>query len=76
MIVMGFWELIDVEKGKGNMLIYMLVFLFKEVCNVLWKVFVEDLEWKKVVVELQKDGKIFECIELVFMVFIDYFLVC
>lgn len=72
MTVMGFWEPIDAEKGRGNTLIYMLAFPSEEARHEAWKAFAEDPEWKKVAAESQEDGKILERVESTLLAPTDY----
>ena len=46
----------DVEKGKGETLIYFLAFPSRDQATKSWKAFVDDPEWQKVFKESQPDG--------------------
>ena len=72
MDVLGFWEPIDPEKGKGTQLTYMLAFPSEEARADSWKAFGQDPEWKKVAEESQKDGRLITKIDSVLMSPTDY----
>lgn len=72
MDLVGFWTPRDEEKGKANTLVYLLAYPSREAAKVSWKAFHEDEEWKKASKESEKDGKIVERVESVFLDPTDY----
>ncbi|HEU5117417.1 MAG TPA: NIPSNAP family protein, partial [Isosphaeraceae bacterium] len=67
MTSVGYWTPIDEKDGKGKTLIYLLSFPSREAARESWKAFGQDPEWKKVQAESEKDGKIVERVESVFL---------
>jgi hypothetical protein len=58
--------------GHENTLIYIISHASREQAKANWAAFVADPEWKKVAEDSQKDGKIIDRIESVFMDATDY----
>jgi hypothetical protein len=71
MTIIGFWNPSKAEDADKT-LIYLLAFPSQEAADQSWKAFVADPEWKKVKDESEKDGKLVEKIERVFMNPTDY----
>ncbi len=67
MTSVGYWTPMDEKDGKGNTLVYLLSFPSREAARASWKAFGQDPEWKKVQAESEKDGKIVERVESVFL---------
>ena len=67
----GYWVPQD-EPARSNTLIYVISHASREQAKANWAAFIADPEWKKVAEESQKDGKIIEKIESVFMDAADY----
>jgi len=71
MTIIGFWSPID-EKQAEEKLIYILAFPSKEDADKSWKAFRDDPDWKKVREESEKDGKLVEKVESVYLNPTDY----
>jgi hypothetical protein len=70
MELVGFWTPQD-PKDKDK-LVYMLAFPSRDAAKASWKAFGEDPEWKRVAAESEKDGKIVQKVESVYMDPTDY----
>jgi hypothetical protein len=57
MTIIGFWMPIKQTEGEEK-LIYILAYPSKEAADKSWKEFREDPEWKKVVAETEKNGRL------------------
>src|SRR5215472_10742131 len=57
MTIIGFWMPTKQKEGEEK-LIYILAYPSKEAADKSWKAFRDDPEWKKVVAESEKDGKL------------------
>jgi hypothetical protein len=55
---LGYFHPTDADKGAGNTLIYLLAYPSREAAAASWKAFSDDAEWKRVLAESQKDGKL------------------
>ena len=55
-----------------NTLIYVIAHKDKDAAAASWKAFREDPEWKKVAEETQRDGKLVDKVESVYMTATDY----
>ena len=67
----GYWVPADSPKSE-NTLVYILAHKSREAAKASWAAFVADPEWKKISEESQRDGKIVERIESVFVDATDY----
>ena len=67
----GYWVPQDPEKSKTT-LIYVISHASREQAKKNWAAFVADPEWKKIAEESQRDGKIIDRIESVFVDATDY----
>jgi hypothetical protein len=67
----GYWIPQD-NPGHENTLIYVISHASREQAKKNWAAFIADPEWQKVAEESQKDGKIIEKIDSVFMDATDY----
>ena len=67
----GYWTPQD-SPGKENTLIYVVAHASREQAKANWAAFIADPEWQKIAEESQKDGKIVEKIESVFVDATDY----
>ena len=63
-----YWTPVD----KPNTLIYVIAHKDKDTAAASWKAFIADPEWKKVAEETQRDGKLVEKVESVYMTPTDY----
>ncbi len=57
MTIVGFWMPQPQKEGEEK-LIYILAYPSKEAAYKSWKAFREDPEWRKVVAETEKDGRL------------------
>jgi hypothetical protein len=69
--VVGFWSPIDSAQVEKK-LVYMLAFPSKQAAEASWKAFHNDPEWKAVHAESEKDGKLVERVESVYLNPTDY----
>jgi hypothetical protein len=69
--IIGFWNPSKAE-DTDKTLIYLLAFPNQEAADRSWKAFAADPEWKKVKDESEKDGRLVEEIERVFLNPTDY----
>lgn len=67
----GYWTPQDAPR-KDNTLIYIIAHASREQAALNWKAFGADPEWQRVAAESEKDGKIVEKIESVFVDATDY----
>ena len=58
--------------AKDNTLIYVISHASREAAKANWAAFSADPEWKKISEDSQRDGKIVEQVESVFMDATDY----
>jgi len=63
-----YWTPMD----KPNTLIYVIAHKDKSAADASWKAFREDPEWQKVAEETQRDGKLVEKVDSVYMTLTDY----
>ena len=63
-----YWTPVD----KPNTLIYVIAHKDKDAAAASWKAFSADPDWKKVAEETQRDGKLVEKVESVYMTPTDY----
>ncbi len=71
MTIIGFWNPSD-AKDADKTLIYLLAFPNREAADKSWKDFAADPDWKKVKDESEKEGKLVEKVERVFLNPTDY----
>lgn len=57
MTIIGFWMPAKQKEGEEK-LIYILAYPSKEAAEKSWKAFRDDPEWKKVVAETEKNGRL------------------
>lgn len=57
MSIIGFWMPVSQKEGEEK-LIYILAYPSKDAAEKSWKAFREDPEWKKVVLESEKNGRL------------------
>jgi hypothetical protein len=70
MEIVGFWQ--PTDPNKADQLIYMLAFPSKEAADKSWAAFRADPDWIKAKEESEKDGKLVDKVESVFMNPTDY----
>jgi hypothetical protein len=71
MAIIGFWTPADPDKAD-NTLVYLLAFPSKEAADKSWEAFRADPEWKAAREASEKDGKLVEKVESVFLNPTDY----
>jgi hypothetical protein len=71
MTIIAFWHPLK-EEEAAQKLIYVLAFPSKEVADKSWKDFRDDPDWKAAREASEKDGKLVEKVESVFMSPTDY----
>jgi NIPSNAP len=71
----GYWTPVNEKDGKDNKLVYLLAYPSIEARAASWKAFQSDPEWKKAQAESEKDGKIVDHVESVFLNPTDYSLI-
>jgi hypothetical protein len=71
MQIIGFWQPAD-PKQADQTLIYILAFPSKEAAQKSWQAFRDDPEWKAVKDASEKDGKLVDKVESVFLNPTDY----
>ena len=72
MEIVGFWMPTDKEQGAENKLVYLLAHKSRVAAKKSFADFGNDPEWKKARAESEKDGKLTEKVESVFMAATDY----
>ena len=63
----GYWVPADEKQGKANTLIYVLAYPSRDAAKKSWEDFRNDPEWKKAQAESEKDGKIVEKVDSVYL---------
>jgi NIPSNAP len=71
MTIVGFWSPTKPDQAEKT-LIYILAFPSQEAANKSWKAFRDDPEWKAVREASEKDGKLVDRVDSVFMKATDY----
>lgn len=71
MTIVGFWSPID-SKQAENKLVYLLAFPSKPAADESWKGFRDDPEWKTAREASEKDGKLVDKVESVYLNPTDY----
>jgi hypothetical protein len=71
MTIVGFWSPTD-EKQAEQKLVYLLAFPSKEAADRSWQAFRDDPEWKAAREASEKDGKLVDKVESVFLHPTDY----
>jgi hypothetical protein len=72
MEIVGFWGPTDKEKGSENTLVYILAFPSREARDKAFRAFGADPEWQKARTESEKNGRLTEKVESVFLMATDY----
>ena len=67
----GYWTHMD-GPTKNNTLVYIISHKSRDAAKASWDAFRNDPEWKKVAAESEKDGKINQKVESVFLEPTDY----
>jgi hypothetical protein len=71
MEIIGFWQPMD-PRETDRKLIYILAFPSKEAAEKSWQAFRDDPEWKAAREASEKDGKLVEKVDSVFLKPTDY----
>jgi len=71
MTVVGFWTPDDPKEAESK-LIYVLSFPSREAAEKSWKAFRDDPNWKAVRERTEKDGKLVERVDSIFLNATDY----
>jgi len=71
MTVVGFWNPIDPKQAE-NKLVYLLAFPSKKAADESWKAFRDDPDWKSAREASEKDGKLVDKVESVYLNPADY----
>jgi hypothetical protein len=71
MTIIGFWQPSDPREAERK-LIYILAFPSREAARRSWKAFQEDPDWQRVRAESERDGRLVERVESVYMSPTDY----
>src|SRR5262245_31849179 len=72
MEIVGFWGPTDKEKGSENTLVYVLAFPSREARDKAFQSFGADPDWQKARAESEKNGKLVEKVDSVFLMATDY----
>jgi hypothetical protein len=72
MEMVGYWVPMNKEGQYENTLVYILAFPSREAHDKAWKDFADDIEWHAVKAETEKNGKLVEKVDSVFMTATDY----
>jgi hypothetical protein len=71
MTIVGFWSPLDKTEAEKK-LVYILAYPSKEAADKSWKAFREDPEWVKAKDESERNGKLVDKVESVYMSPTDY----
>ena len=71
MTIIGYWSPTDTDEAEKK-LYYILAYPSKEAAERSWKAFREDPDWVKAKDESEKDGKLVDKVESVYMSPTDY----
>jgi hypothetical protein len=71
MTVVGFWSPADSDEAQKT-LVYLLAFPSREAADKSWKEFRDDPEWQAAKAESEKDGKLVDKVDPVFLNPTDY----
>jgi len=68
----GYFHPMDEEDGAGRTLIYVLAHASREAAAASWKGFREDPDWVAMKAETERDGKLTEKVESMFLLPVDF----
>ena len=71
MTLIGFWSPLDAKEAQQKM-VYILAFPSKEAAEKSWKAFQNDPDWKAAKAASEKDGKLVDKVESLFLNPTDY----
>jgi hypothetical protein len=72
MEMVGYWVPMNKQGQYENTLVYILAFPSREAHDKAWKEFSDDPEWRAVKTYSEKEGKLVEKVDSVFMAATDY----
>ena len=72
MVNIGYWTPAKGQPGAGSTLVYILAYPSKEAADASWKAFRADPEWIKAKTDSERDGKLVEKVDQLFMNPTDY----
>jgi hypothetical protein len=72
MEIVGFWVPTEDKQGAKNTLIYILAYPSKQARETSWKAFNADPEWQAARKDSEKNGKLVETVDSVYMTPTDY----
>jgi hypothetical protein len=72
MTMVGYWVPMTKEGQYENTLVYVLAFSSHEAHDKAWKEFADDPEWKAAKSDSEKNGKLVEKVDSVYMTATDY----
>lgn len=72
MTSIGYWVPQDEKDGKGQKLVYVLAHASRDAAKKSWAAFSADPEWMRVKSESEKDGKLVDKVESVYLDPTDY----
>lgn len=70
--LVGFWTPREEKDGKSNKLVYIIAFPSREAAKASWDAFHADPDWKAAREASEKDGKLLEKVESVYLDPTDY----
>jgi hypothetical protein len=68
----GYWTPAEGQPGAGNTLVYLMAYPSKEARDASWKEFNSDPEWKTAKAESEREGKLVEKVDQLFLNPTDY----
>jgi hypothetical protein len=72
MEIVGSWVPMNKEGQNNNTIVYILAFPSREARDKAWKGFTDDLEWLAVKTDSEKNGKLIDKVDAVFMTAADF----
>jgi hypothetical protein len=70
--VAGSWTPMDKDGKSKNELVYILAFPSKEAHDKDWKEFADDIEWQAIKADSERNGRLIEKVDSVFMTATDF----
>jgi hypothetical protein len=68
----GYWTPTGQEQGMNDTLIYLLAHKSREAADKSWREFGQDPEWTRVRTESERDGRLVDKAESIYMTPTDY----
>jgi hypothetical protein len=72
MEIVGFWVPMNKDGQYENTLVYLLAFPSHEARDKDWKEFTDDIEWHAVKLDSEKNGRLVEKVDSIYMTATDY----